>query len=173
MSLYDKDRTDDPRPRMKGYPNPGLNAVNEYLVSGRPWMKTLTMTVDASDRLPGAGSELQLIDDSDSQFEFPFVAKRVVVKNNAGMGGTDVIVSLCSLNVLDADDVGETDSAVLVNGNYYLVSAGSELELNVKCRRIYVSEAGAAGQTVSVFAELTGIIHDYNLDVDDIAGVSG
>ena len=169
MSLYDKDRNDNPRPRVKGYPNPGLNAVNEYLVAGRPWMKTLTMTVDATASIAAD----TLLDDSASQFEFPFVAKRVVVKNNAGMGGTDVIVSLCSLNVLDADDVGETDSAVLVNSNYYLVAAGSELELNVKCRRIYVSEVGTDGQTVSVFAELTGIVHDYDLDVDDIAGVSG
>ena len=169
---YDKDRAvDNIAGRIQAYPSPGLNTVNEYLISGRPWMKTR----EVSDATTQVNAET-IFNDTANKFEFPFVARRVVVKNNGSVGEDDVIVSLCSLNVLDEDDVVEplTDSAVLKNGNYYLVAAGSELELNIKCRRLYVSQIGATvGQTVSVFAELTGIVHDYNLDIDDISGVSG
>jgi hypothetical protein len=161
---YDKDRAEDNvAGRIQGYPSPGLNTVNEYLISGRPWLETRAVSDAAVNVASGA-----IFEDVANKFEFPFVARRVVVKSNTGA----LIVSLCSLNVLDADDEAEADSAVLTNKNYYVVSAGSELELNIKCRRIYVSGHAGAADT-SVFAELTGIVHDYDLDVDDIAGVSG
>ena len=43
------------------------------------------------------------------------------------------------------------------------------IEMNVKCKRIYIAGAGS----VRVYAELTNIVHPYNLDLRGIEGISG
>ena len=166
MSYFDKDRAaDGVSPRMASFPKPGISSVGEYQQAGMPWMVTKAVS-DASTEI---GTEV-LFDDSAGKFEFPYVAKSVTIRNNAAAGGTDVYISFCSLNVSDDADV--LDSAVLVHKNYHVLGPTESITYNAKCRRVYVSENGSGAQTVSVSAELTGIEHDYDLDVEGISGIS-
>ena len=83
----------------------------------------------------------------------------------------------------DNDNSHHPDSAVKANGHWMRVAPASMagtpnlLELNVKCRRIYVARDGVLngdpGEHVLVHAELTNIVHPYNLDLRGIEGISG
>ena len=62
------------------------------------------------------------------------------------------------------------NSAVLANSHYYTLADGETIDMNVRCRRIYI--AGSTG-SARVYAELTGIVHPYKLDLRGIEGISG
>jgi len=192
MSYYDKDR-DDAAPRITRYPGPGLNAVAEYQQAGRPFVQ---VAQPAEGHFNGnAGTEAfgdsgAMVRGDDVTIEFPFITKRVTLKNLDV--ANDAYVYFCSLAVpaatagdetpqdrgnplteaeitADHTDGGRGDSAVLANGHYYTLGTGETIEMNVKCKRIYVAGNG----NVRVFAELTNIVHPYNLDLRGIEGISG
>jgi hypothetical protein len=166
MSYFDKDRAaDSPAPRMSSFPKPGISSVGEYQQAGRPWLKQFT----ANNLGVDATAVVTRIDDSANKQEFPYVAKRVVI-NNTSAGGNVALISFCSLNV--ADDDTDTDSAALTHGNYYLLDGGTSLTLEAKCRRLYIGGNDGATPAISLYAELTGIEHDYDLDVEGISGIS-
>lgn len=163
-------------------PKPGLNAVGEYQIAGRPFVKSLlgsTFTangriVDATDtKLASAADELSV--------EFPFVTSRLKITNNTNQ---PIAVYFCSLTVVDADNA--LNSGVKVNHNYFVLPVAAAatpsptLDLKVKCRKVYVAGYQAAGGgstptsgTVNIAAELTNIEETYNCDVDAITGISG
>lgn len=66
------------------------------------------------------------------------------------------------------------NSTVKVNKQYYTMATGEVLDIDVKCRRVYIA-AAAAGNAAdcTIIAELTGIEQGYDLDHRGIAGVSG
>ena len=163
MSYFDKDRT--VTAGNLGWAKPGINAVGEFQASGRPFVKCGIAPADAGNI---TGGTVTVFDDAANKVSFPFLSKRIKVVNK---GVQDVIVSFCSLNVEDADSAG--DSAVLANGNYWRLSQNDELDANVKCHSIYINGDNGAGADVQVFAEITNIAAEYNLDVDDIEGISG
>ena len=210
MGYYDKDRTDNPRRVMK-HPGPGLGSVAEYQMSGRPYV----IEVAPDDgHANGDGVSVESFGGNtsckgdDVTITFPFVTKRVTIKN---LTANNLFVYFCSLMVpaedLEGDDkagdaAGEgdrtvldpaptargdvlttteldayndvadarPDSAVLANSHYYTLGDGETIDMNVRCRRIYI--AGSTG-SARVYAELTGIVHPYNLDLRGIDGVSG
>lgn len=165
MSYFDKDRAGNPAPRVASFPKPGISSVGEYQQAGRPWLKAFTANALGAD-ITGTTT---LIDDSLNKQEFPYVAKRIVI-NNTSAAGNFAVISFCSLNVADDDTV--LSSAALIHGNYYLLDGGTSLTLEAKCRRLYIGGNNAATPDISLYAELTGIEHDYDLDVEGISGIS-
>jgi len=197
MSYYDKDRTDN-TPHMKSYPGPGLGAVGEYQQAGRPFLQVAAPANDHENNGVG-GTEAftanDLVKGDDVTVTFPFITKRVTIKNLHATN--DAYIYFCSLRVpvllaegeADGDAVtqrgnkvtdaeiaayvagGDTrpESAVKANGHYYTLAAEETIEMNVKCRRIYIAGNG----NVRVYGELTNIVHDYNCDLRGIDGISG
>ena len=193
MSYYDKDR-DDVAHRIGRFPGPGLNSVAEYQQAGRPFVKVAApnnghFNGAGGTEAFGASANKVRGDDAGGTVEFPFITKRVTLKN---LSGGDAYVYFCSLavpaasiedgdptargNSLTEDEMtaqeggdGRVDSAVLANGHYYTLADDETIEMNVKCKRIYIAGAGS----VRVYAELTNIVHPYNLDLRGIEGISG
>jgi len=206
MSYYDRDKTGN-TPHMKSYPGPGLGAVAEYQMSGRPYVIEVAPDdghangVGATEEAFGANDKCK---GDDVTITFPYVTKRVTIKN---LTANNLFVYFCSLMVpaedLDAADENgadpqlvldpaptargdvltateldayndnvdaRPDSAVLTNSHYYTLGDGETIDMNVRCRRIYI--AGTTG-SARVYAELTGIVHPYKLDLRGIDGVSG
>ena len=194
MSYYDKDNS-DAAARIGRYPGPGLNSVAEYQQAGRPFVKVATPSAahfDGNGGTEAFGDNANLVrgDDAGGTIEFPFITKRVTLKNLHGVN--PAYVYFCSLAVpaatagdgtpqargnplteaeitADHADGGRGDSAVLANGHYYTLAAGETIEMNVKCKRIYIAGNG----NVRVYGELTNIVHPYNLDLRGIEGISG
>ena len=120
----------------------GLQNVGSYMASGDPW-------VSGSDS-QAAGEEVR--------YQFDWVAKKVTVYNYSAR----VLRVHFTATGSDGDVVGGLASGY--GGQHYLEVhpvSGSQavLELNCKCKEIYVSvpsDSGGAGH-YRVFAELTGI----------------
>jgi len=190
MSYYDKDRNDVAH-RIGRYPGPGLNSTAEYQQAGRPFLQKVTPGETHANGAAGteAFDDNDLVKEDVVSIEFPFITKRVTLKN---LSGGDAYVYFCSLavpaasiedgdptargNSLTEDEMtaqeggdGRVDSAVLANGHYYTLADEETIEMNVKCKRIYIAGAGS----VRVYAELTNIVHPYNLDLRGIEGISG
>jgi len=120
----------------------GLNNAGSYIVSGVPWITGSTANTNS---LAG-GHQVQI--------EFPYVTKRVHIKNTRG--GTADNGKRLRVTLVDSG------SANAVSGlHYYEMANNSELgpttlDLNIKVKEIYLSAPGA-GTAYTVFAELTGI----------------
>ena len=209
MSYYDKDNT-NAAARIGRYPGPGLNSVAEYQQAGRPFLKMVAPTAAHSDGDGGtetfAGNDK--IKTDVVTVEFPFITKRVTIKN---LSLNDAYVYFTSLMV-PAEDLGANDkagdaaaaedrtvldpaptargdvitvaeldeyhqavadarpdSAVKANGHYYTLEPDETVEMNLKCKRVYIAGSG----DLRVYAELTNIVHPYNLDLRGIEGISG
>lgn len=80
-------------------------------------------------------------------------------------------ITTAELNAYHDNSDARPSSAVLDNGHYYTIADDTSLELNVKCRRVYL--AGTGTDDFCVAAELTNIVHPYNCDLRGIDGISG
>ena len=128
---------------------PGIGSVGQYQMSGKPYVKTVTVGADVG----GYGKVI----------EFSNVTSGIHIKDNSATGSShdDVLVHFTP----DA-------AAARASGEYYVVKPGESIHLQVRCRRIYIShrEADAGGnggghQTeVSVCAELTNIEDDISYE---------
>ena len=153
-------------------PKPGLNAVGEYQVAGRPFVKTITGTaitlqIDAAVTVAA--------DVAAATVSFPFVTSRLIIDNHTDQ---DLAFCFCSTAVTDADNA--SNSGVRVNKNYFVIPKGEagripRVATKVKTRKLYLAAFGAAitAGHVSVMAELTNIEEPYDCDVDNIDGISG
>ena len=204
MSYFDKDRST--YAGGLGWAKPGINAVGEYQVSGRPWVKTFTLPDPGNNGNTTSEhfADDKILDDDDAKIEFPAITKSISIVNHSG---ADIQVYFCSLRVpsetgaglagADVDGAGgvveviargskvtdaelnayngasdnRPDSAVKENKIYRIVSDEMSLNLEMRCKRIYITGTGA--NRVSLFAELTNIDHEYNCDHRGLAGISG
>ena len=107
---------------------PGIGNVGSYQVSGTPF-------------LSGCSS---LNNGSEMKIEFPAVTKNIkVFCTNANR----------SVRVhFDSQDDGNTTS----NLQFYTITSGS-IEMDVKCKEIYISNASGGASSFEIVAELTGI----------------
>ena len=209
MSYYDKDR-DDVAHRIGRYPGPGLNSAAEYQQAGRPFLQKVTPGETHDNGAAGteAFDDNNLVKNDVVSIEFPFITKRITLRNLDDTN--DAYVYFTSLMV-PAEDLGDDDkagdaaaaedrtvldpgptkrgnalttaelnaynnvadarpdSAVKVNGHYYTLEPGETIDMNLKCKRVYIAGNG----DVRVYAELTNIVHPYNLDLRGIEGISG
>jgi len=200
MSYYDKDNP-DAAARISRYPGPGLNSVAEYQQSGRPFLQVAAPTSNHNNNgaagveaFTAAGNKIK----GDSvTVEFPFITKRVTIKN---LTANVAYVYFSSLRVpvllSDGDADGDAitqrgdkvvnselatymdggddrpESATISNGHYFELAVNEEVKMDIKCKRLYLAGVGG-GDGVRVYGELTNIVHPYNLDLRGIEGISG
>ena len=116
----------------------GLHNVGSYQVSGWPWI---------------TGSAVA--DEQEMKVEFPMVTKGMTLIASGTMGG-DLRAHFVS-----------TSSAGLVTHNHHYVTlstAGDSLDLDVKCKEVYISAAG--GEVgFEIVAQLTNIPTDKMFDL--------
>ncbi|MCS5592948.1 MAG: hypothetical protein NZ730_00055 [Porticoccaceae bacterium] len=123
----------DTSPHFEGFYNrsPGISSVGSYQVAGTPFM---------------TGGQLAALND-EVKISFPSTTKSITVINKDA-GGTDLRVHFADL------------ASVTGAHNYITLDANnSSVTLNVKCKEIWVSNAGnpAGAVDYELFAELTGI----------------
>jgi len=128
----------------------GLNHVGSYQVSGQPHISQVTLTTNAnhSDRI-----------------EFPNVTKTVIVRSN------DISAVRVHFSPYTAS-YGYTDDASTSN-NFITLSGSGQIELDVKCKEVFISAPAAAGsEVVEIYAELTSIPKERMFSLDGVEGVS-
>ena len=156
---------------------PGLHAVGEYQVAGRPFLKTILHSDFTANGRIMENSNAKLADAADEvKVSFPAVTSRLIITNNTNRA---IAVYFCSLTIAD----GETNnSGVKVNSNFYVLPTKAAnaplptLDIKVKSRYVYIAgynEAAPGSGNVSIAAELTGISEAYDTDADNIEGISG
>ena len=143
------------QPIFPGAPSVGLRNVGSYQVSGMPWMT-------GSSGLDHAKVHL---------VEFPYVTKRVLILNvstgSLNSGATDsILVHFESGSGTTAVTVpGSAGAQIIAAGSdvisgfhYYPINASGSLDMNVKCKKLYISQfTGNPDKAYHVLAELTNI----------------
>jgi hypothetical protein len=134
----------------------GLRNVGSYQVSGMPW-------VTGSNNL--ASGKVHMV-------EFPYVTKKITVMNTSPgpkdtLTGRPILIHFNSGSgpgdpVTFPGQSGEQDIVVagkVISGfHYFPVLMSGSIEMNVKCKRIYISQlTGLAAAGYQVLAELTNI----------------
>jgi len=113
----------------------GLRSVGSYQVSGTPFITGSTVPANDEDII-----------------SFPYVTKKVWVKNTKSSGSTKVI----------RVHFQATGSGNVISGKHFVELAAQEsVTLDVKCSKIYIT-VKASGQTCDyqVYASLTNIPTD-------------
>ena len=135
----------------------GLNNVGSYLVSGQPYLSGSTTSATLGSAVDGF-------------YVFPYVTKKVTVTNNDS--SNNAIVSFAPFLNSEKANYGYSNSAS-GSGNWFLLPAGSSVELDVKCKEIFVSPAAAvAVNDITVYAELTNIPVERMYSLDGVSGVT-
>ena len=139
----------------------GLRNVGSYQVSGQPYLS-------GSITSAATGSVLS------SDFSFPFVTKKIKLTNNDSVN--NAMVSFVPYIGSEATSEGYSNDCS-GSGNWLFLSASSTIDLDVKCKRIFVAPAHgnhAAGtvNTVTLYAELTNIDTSSMYELDGLEGVS-
>jgi len=135
-----------------GAPSVGLRNVGSYQVSGVPW-------VTGSDNL--ANAKVHMI-------EFPYVTKKLTVLNiTAGPvdSSAAILVHFASGSgtaavTIPGDSGAKTitpGSDVIAGFHYAPILLSGSLEMNVKCKKAYISNFNGATSAYVVIAELTNI----------------
>jgi hypothetical protein len=133
----------------------GLRNVGSYQVSGQPYL---------------SGTVTSATIGSSSWFRFPSVTKKVIVSNEDS--SNKAIISFVPYGQTQATTEGFTNSAS-GSGNWLYLSKNSSIELDVKCKEIFIAPAaGVAVDFVTVYAELTGIPTGSMYSFDGLEGIS-
>ena len=128
----------------------GLNHVGSYQISGTPHVSQVTLTTNAnhSDRI-----------------QFPNVTKRIIVRSNDNS----------AIRVHFAPYTASYDYTNGASGssNFVTLSGSGQIELDVKCKEVFISAPAAGGsEIVEVYAELTSIPKERMFSLDGVNGVS-
>jgi hypothetical protein len=132
----------------------GLRNVGSYQVSGQPYLSGATTP---------AGTAF-----SSSVFNFPYVSKTITITNDNELTGG--IVSFVPHIGAQATAEGYTTDAA--SGNWLYLPPTSSMELNAKCKTIYVGSTTTGEIEVTVFAELTNIPTVRMYSLDNVGGIS-
>ena len=136
----------------------GLRNVGSYQVSGQPYMS-------------GAVTNAQHGSVSGSHFVFPTVTKKLTITNKDSTNGA--IVSFLPYLQAESDVLGYTNSTS-GSGNWLYLSGATSIELDVKCKEVFIAtyEATGAVDYVQVYAELTNIPTGSMYSLDGVSGAS-
>ena len=133
-----------------------LRNVGSYQVSGQPY-------------LSGSVTTATLGSNQEGHFVFPYVTKKIIVSNESS--SRHAIVSFVPFD-RTIKTYGFTNDAS-GSGNWLLLQKGTSMELDVKCKEIFVAPASAnAVDFVTVYAELTNIPTGSMYSLDGVKGVS-
>jgi len=134
----------------------GLRNVGSYQVSGHPYMSGSTTTATIGSN-------------ADGYFAFPFVTKKIKITNEDA--SHHMIISFAPFLDAQTGSYGYSNSAS-GSGNWLYLEAGNSIELDVKCKEIFLAPATANAVDCSIFAELTNIPTGSMYSLDGVAGVS-
>ena len=133
-----------------------LRNVGSYQISGQPY-------------LSGSETTATLGSNQEGHFQFPYVTKKVIVSNESST--RDAIVSFVPFD-RTIKSYGFTNDAS-GSGNWLLLQKGTSIELDVKCKEIFVAPASNnIVNFVTVYAELTNIPTSSMYSFDGLKGVS-
>ena len=139
----------------------GLRNVGSYQVSGQPYLSGAATTAN-----PGSNE--------DGYYVFPFVAKKVIVSNEDT--ANHAIVSFAPFlesEVTDYSPDFTAGNSASGSGNWLYLQATSSIELDVKCKEIYVAPAaGVAVNFITVYAELTNISSGSMYSFNGVEGIT-
>jgi len=139
----------------------GLRNVGSYQVSGQPY-------------LSGAITTANLGSNVDGYYVFPTVTKKVIVSNEDSTN--NAIVSFAPFlegEVTNYSPDFTAGNSASGSGNWLFLSASTSIELDVKCKEIYVAPAQAvAVNFVTVYAELTGIKSGSMYSFNGLEGIT-
>ena len=122
-----------------------LRNVGSYQVSGQPY-------------LSGALTTATIHSNDEGYYAFPFVTKKIIISNEDSTN--KAIVSFApflesELSKYPAYTAGNSASG---SGNWLYLEKNSSIELDVKCKEIFVAPVAAvAVNFITVYAELTNI----------------
>jgi hypothetical protein len=98
------------------------------------------------------------------------VSRRLIVRNTSGGTVNLHFASLATTH--DGADAGAANSAVKTTKNYVQLATTETIDLNIKCRFIYLSKVGVNAVNVEVIAELTNIQEPYDLNKKGLDGIT-
>lgn len=135
----------------------GIRNAGSYQVSGQPY-------------LSGSVTSATLGSNVDGHFIFPYVTKRVTVYNESST--RDAILSFSPFKQSEAAGFGFANSAS-GSGNWLFLQRGTSIDLDVKCKEIFVAPATAHEvDSISVSSELTNIRTSGLYSYDGLEGIS-
>ena len=132
----------------------GLQNVGSYQVSGQPYLSGSTTRTTVGSYVDG-------------YFHFPYVTKKVTITNNETHN--NAIVSFAPLD--NAATYGFTNNAS-GSGNWLFLSASQTIEMNVKCKELFVSPYTNNTCSVTVYGELTNIPTGRMFSLDGVEGAT-
>ena len=130
--------------------NVGVSNVGSYLVSGQPHISQLILTTDTNES---------------QRVSFASVTKTVIVRSTY----------TSSIRVHFAPYTASFDysSAASTANNFVTLSGSGQIELDVKCKEVFISSPDAAGnEVVEIYGELTNIPGERMFSLDGVTGVS-
>ena len=134
----------------------GLRNAGSYQVSGQPYLSGSTTTNSIGSNVDG-------------YFAFPYVTKTVRVTNEDPLN--NLIVSFAPF--LESQKATYSyDNSASGSGNWLFLSASNSIELDVKCKEIFIAPAQAAAAPCTVYAELTNIKTGNLYSYDGIEGIT-
>lgn len=132
----------------------GLNHVGAYQVSGVPYL--------SSSAIPAATDE-------SFRFQFPTVAKKLIVKSTSNH---DVRMHFAPYDLIVGPTFDFAQDA-RTNDNFFIILAGSQVELNLKCKEVFFSPTtNSQSGEVQLFAELTNIPASRMFDLEGLEGIT-
>tara|TARA_E500000318_G_C3362898_1_gene135406 strand:+ start:47 stop:475 length:429 start_codon:yes stop_codon:yes gene_type:complete len=134
----------------------GLRNAGSYQVAGHPYLSGSTTTATKHSNEKG-------------HFVFPYVTKKVTVTNEDA--SDDLIISFAPFLESQKATYGFTNSAS-GSGNWLFLASGNSVELDVKCKEIFIAPANANAVDCFIYAELTNIPTGSMYSLDGLEGVS-
>jgi hypothetical protein len=134
----------------------GLRNAGSYQVAGQPYMSGSTTTATLGSNV-------------NAHFVFPYVTKKIKIDNDSS--SRDLIISFSPFLQSQAAGFGYTNSAS-GSGNWLFLQAGNSVELDIKCKEVFLAPATAHAVECSVYAELTNIPTDRMYSLDGLEGAS-
>ena len=133
----------------------GLNHVGAYQVSGVPYL--------SSSAIPAATDE-------SFRFQFPTVAKKLIVKSTSNH---DVRMHFVPFDPTGVGPAFDFTQGANTNDNFFIILAGSQVEFNLKCKEVFFSSTtNSQSGEVQLFAELTNIPASRMFDLEGLEGIT-
>jgi len=134
----------------------GLRNAGSYLVSGQPYMSGSTTTATLGSH-------------EDGYFAFPYVTKKIKITNEDA--SHHMVISFAPFLDSQKGTYGYSNSTS-GSGNWLYLKAGNSVELDVKCKEIFLAPATADAVDCSIYAELTNIPTGSMYSLDGLEGAS-
>ena len=172
------------RPWIKNFSLPGVMSNGDDTEEAFANDKVVDDTA-AKIEFPNVSKRLVIENESGAEIQVYFCSLMVPVnrapaadldENGAQVAGNPCArgdkLTEAELNAYhDGDTDNRPDSTVKKNGHFYIIPDTAKLDINFKCKRVYIT--GEGNGKVSLAAEMTNIENNYVCDLRGLEGISG